>query len=310
MRKLAPLAAIALLALAPAVLGDYGIGLLTECLIFAIFAMSLDLLIGYTGLLSFGHAAFFGSSAYAVVVLNVHLGVNGWLGFAAGIALSTILACLIGAVSIRVSGIAFLMLTVAFAQLLFSAALKWRDVTGGTDGLGGLVRPTLFGSSLDNRVTMFYVAAVCLVASIWALRRLVAAPLGSVFIGIKANAGRMHALGYKVRRFRLLSFTIAGTFAGLAGGLYGLFNGFISTDALNWSVSGDVIIMVILGGAGTIIGPAIGAAIFLVLRDVVSSWTDHWMFLIGAVFIACVMVLPQGVWGAVLQLSSRRWGRR
>lgn len=310
MTRLAPLAAAALLALAPAVLGNYGIGLLTECLIFAIFAMSLDLLIGYTGLLSFGHAAFFGLSAYAVVTLNVHLGVNGWLGLGAGIALSTMFAVLVGAVSIRVSGIAFLMVTLAFAQLVFSAALKWRDVTGGTDGLGGLVRPRLFGSSLDNRVTMFYLAFACLVASVWALRRLVAAPLGSVFIGIKENAPRMAALGYKVQRFQLLSFTIAGAFAGLAGGLYGLFNGYISTDALNWSVSGDVVIMVILGGAGTIVGPAVGAAIFLVMKDVVSSWTDHWMFLIGAVFIACVMVLPQGVWGAVLQASGRMGRRR
>ena len=277
--------------------GSYVTGLAAEILIFAIFAMSLDLLIGYTGLLSFGHAAFFGVSAYTVVNLGVHLGWSGWIGFVAGIVVSAVVAAIIGFFSIRVSGIPFLMLTMAFAQLLFSLSIKWRAVTGGTDGLSGFQRPSLFGLSLDDRATQFYVVAVGFVFVLWFLRRLIASPLGSIFIGIRENEQRMRAAGYPVQRFKLVSFTIAGALAGLGGGLYALQNAFVSSDILHWSLSGDAIIMVILGGAGTVIGPAIGAAMFLLIKNVVSSRTDYWLLWVGVIFIACVMFLPQGVWG-------------
>ncbi len=201
------------------------------------------------------------------------------------------------------------MLTMAFSQLLFSAAIKWRDVTGGTDGLGGLHKPSLFGQSLEQRDVIFYVAAAFFVAVFWGLRRLVAAPLGSVFIGIRENEARMRALSYDVQRYKLISFVIAGAIAGLAGGIYALFNGFISSDALHWSVSGDVIIMVILGGTGTIVGPVIGAALFLLMKNVISTYTDYWMLIIGVTFIACVLFLRQGVWGLVRQLSGGEGGR-
>jgi branched-chain amino acid transport system permease protein len=301
--------AIVLLAALPWIATSYVVALVTEILIFAIFAMSLDLLVGYTGLLSFGHAAFFGLGAYAVIALNVHLGVDGWLGLLAGIVLASLAAAVIGALSIRVSGISFLMLTMAFSQLLFSAAIKWRDVTGGTDGLGGLHKPSLFGQSLEQRNVIFYVAAAFFVAVFWGLRRLVSAPLGSVFIGIRENEARMRALSYEVQRYKLISFVIAGAIAGLAGGIYALFNGFISSDALHWSVSGDVIIMVILGGTGTIVGPVIGAAIFLLMKNFISTYTDYWMLIIGVTFIACVLFLRQGVWGLVRQLSGGEGGR-
>jgi branched-chain amino acid transport system permease protein len=232
-----------------------------------------------------------------MVILGVHLGWSGWIGFAAGIVVSAAFAALIGFFSIRVSGIPFLMLTMAFAQLLMSVSIKWRTVTGGTDGLSGFKRPSLFGWSLDDRAVQFYVIAVGFVLVLWFLRRLIASPLGSIFIGIRENEQRMRAAGYPVQRFKLVAFTIAGALAGVGGGLYALNNAFVSSDILHWSLSGDAIIMVILGGTGTIVGPAIGAGIFLLLKNVASSHTDYWLLWVGIVFIACVMFLPQGVWG-------------
>jgi len=305
---LAWLALVVVLALVP-LTGSYATGLAAEVLVFAIFAMSLDLLIGYTGLLSFGHAAFFGVSAYTVVILGVHLGVSGWLGFVAGILVSALVAAVIGFFSIRVSGIPFLMLTMAFAQLLMSISIKWRSVTGGTDGLSGFRRPSLFGLSLDERHVQFYVVAAGFVLVLWFLRRLIASPLGSIFIGIRENEQRMRAAGYPVQRFKLVAFTLAGAIAGVGGGLYALQNAFVSSDILHWSLSGDAIIMVILGGAGTIVGPAIGSAMFLLLKNVVSSHTEYWLLWVGIIFIVCVMFLRQGVWGWLRQRFTGRAAR-
>jgi hypothetical protein len=177
----------------------------------------------------------------------------------AGIVVSAITAAVIGFFSIRVSGIPFLMLTMAFSQLLMSISIRWRSVTGGTDGLSGFQRPSLFGISLDNRTLQFYVIAVGFLLVVFFLRRLIASPLGSIFIGIRENESRMRAAGYPVQRFKLISFTLAGALAGVGGGLYALSNAFVSSDILHWALSGDAIIMVILGGTGTIIGPVFGS---------------------------------------------------
>lgn len=299
------IACIVALALVP-LSGTYVTGLAAEILIFAIFAMSLDLLIGYTGLMSFGHAAFFGVSTYAMVIVGVHLGWSGWIGFGVGVLMSAVTAFVIGFFAIRVSGIPFLMITMAFAQLLMSISIKWRSVTGGTDGLSGFQRPTLFGLSLEHRPTEYYVVLVGFLFVLFFLRRLIHSPLGSIFIGIKENEQRMLAAGYPVQRFKLIAFTLAGTLAGIGGGLYALHNAFVSSDILHWSLSGDAIIMVILGGVGTIIGPILGAAAFLLLKNVVSSHTHYWLLWVGTIFILCVMFLPQGLWGFLRQKFGRR----
>lgn len=299
-RTVAALVVLLLLAAVP-LTGNYTTGLVAEVLIFAIFAMSLDLLIGYTGLMSFGHAAFFGLSAYVVTTLGVHLGVSGWWGMLAGVALSTVAAAVIGFFCIRVSGIPFLMLTMAFSQLLFAVAVKWRDITGGTDGLPGFQRPALLGLSLDDRTTLYYLVLAGFALTFWLLRRLIRSPLGSVLLGIRENEQRMRAIGYPVQRFKLIAFTVAGAFAGFGGALYAFFNAFVSSDILHWSLSGDAIMMVILGGTGTIVGPALGAGIFLLLKNFVSSYHEYWMLWVGLVFIACVMFLREGLWGAVIK---------
>jgi len=302
--RAAALTALVVLLLLPLVLSDYSRALVSEIFIFAILAMSLDLLLGFTGLMSLGHAAFFGLGAYAVAVLGVQLGLNAWLGLLAGVALAGAGAALIGFFCVRTGGIPFLMLTLAFSQLVFSVALKWRDVTGGSDGLAIAERPSFLGFDLSSSLAMYMMALAFFVLVYWGLRRLLNAPLGHAFIGVRENETRMQAIGYPTRIYKLLSFTIAGAIAGLAGGLYAIFNGFISSDALYWTASGDILIMTMLGGAGTLIGPALGAAVFLLMKNVVSSYSEHWLAIIGTTFICCVMFFPGGLLGF---LQRRRW---
>ena len=298
---------LALLAL-PFLVTDYPRALISEIFIFAIFAMSLDLLLGFTGLMSLGHAAFFGLGAYAVAVLGTQFGINAWLGVAAGIAVAGCGAALIGFFCVRTGGIPFLMLTLAFSQLVFSVALKWRDVTGGSDGIAIAERPSFFGYDLSHSLVMYFMALGFFALAYWGLRRLLNAPLGHAFVGIRENEQRMMAIGYPTRAYKLLSFTIAGAIAGLAGGLYAIFNGFISADAVYWMASGDILIMTMLGGAGTLIGPALGAAIVLLMKNVVSSYSEHWLAIIGVTFIGCVMFFPGGLWGSLQKVRWRGMG--
>jgi branched-chain amino acid transport system permease protein len=304
--RAAGLVALAALLVLPFLLSDYPRALVAEIFIFAIFAMSLDLLLGFTGLMSLGHAAFFGLGAYAVAALGNMFGINAWVGLAAGMLLAGGGAALIGFFCVRIAGIPFLMLTLAFSQLVFSVALKWRDVTGGSDGLAIAEKPSFFGFDLDHSLVMYFMTLSFFVAAFLGLRRLINAPLGHVFVGIRENEQRMAAIGYPTRAYKLIAFTIAGAFAGLAGGLYAIYNGFISSDALYWTASGDILIMTMLGGAGTLVGPAIGAGLFLLLKNVVSSYSEHWLTIIGVTFICCVMFFPGGLWGMGQRLMRRQ----
>ncbi len=304
--RAAGLVVLVALALLPFLMGDYPRALVSEIFIFAIFAMSLDLLLGFTGLMSLGHAAFFGLGAYAVAVLGVQFGLNAWLGVAAGVVIAGAGAALIGFCCVRSGGIPFLMLTLAFSQLVFSVALKWRDVTGGSDGMAIAEQPSFFGFSLSKSLTMYFMALSFFALIYWGLRRLLNSPLGHAFVGIRENEQRMMAIGYPTRAYKLISFTIAGAIAGLAGGLYAIFNGFISSDAVYWTASGDILIMTMLGGAGTLIGPAVGTAIFLLMKNVASSYSEHWLSIIGVTFICCVMFFPGGLWGTLQKVEWRR----
>ena len=297
--RIAALVVLAAMIVYPMLVKDYQRTLVSEIFIYAIFAMSLDLLLGYTGLMSFGHAAFFGLGAYSVVVLGVIFGLNGWLGVAAGVALAAAAAAVIGFFCVRTSGVTFLMLTLAFSQLLYSVVFKWRDVTGGSDGIGIPNRPAFFGWDLSDSLVMYYMALLCFLVCYWGLRRLINSPLGHTLVGVRENESRMLAMGYWTGAYKLLAFTIGGALAGFSGGLYAILNGFISPEALHWSASGDILIMVVLGGAGTLVGPVIGTGIFLLMKNMVSSYTDHWMFIIGVVFIACVLFFPRGIWGTL-----------
>jgi branched-chain amino acid transport system permease protein len=289
----------------PFLVPSYPRELVAEIYIFAIFAMSLDLILGFTGLMSLGHAAFFGLGAYGVAILGAHYGVNAWIGVGVGVLLAGMGAALIGFFCVRTSGVTFLMLTLAFAQLVFSMALKWRDLTGGTDGLAVFEKPSFFGLDLSNSLNVYFMALLFFLLCYWGLRRLVNSSLGHVFIGIRENELRMMAIGYPTRAYKLLSFVIAGSLAGFAGGMYIIFNSFISPDQIYWTASGDILIMVMLGGAGTLIGPVIGTGLFLLMKNVVSSYSQHWLLIIGIVFICCVMFFPSGIWGTLRQVRWR-----
>jgi len=309
-RVMVPLIIVVALAILPLVAGTYVGGIVTEILVFSILAMSLNLLIGYTGLFSFGHAAFFSLGAYTLILLNTIFGLNAWIGLLAGVMVATVGAVAIGYLCIKVSGVSFFMLTLAFSQMLFSIAVKWRDVTGGSDGVGGLKRPFFFGLDMAAPLHTYYFALLVFLASFWAIKRLVASPLGHSFIGIRENEGRMRALGYPVQSYKLLSFVLGGMMAGLGGTAYAFLNGFVSPDAAHWSLSGEVLIMVILGGMGTLVGPVVGAAVYLLLKNIISTHTDHWMLIVGIIFIACVLLFRDGIYGSLSNLLARKWSRR
>jgi branched-chain amino acid transport system permease protein len=306
-RRVVALLVLAAMIVFPFLVPSYPRQLVAEIYIFAIFAMSLDLLLGYTGLMSLGHAAFFGLGAYTVTILAAQFDVNAWIGVVAGVGVAGLGAALIGFFCVRTIGISFLMLTLAFSQLIFSVALKWRDLTGGSDGIAMPDRPSFFGLSLSDSINLYFMALLFFVLAYLGLRRLLQSPLGRAFVGIRENEPRMLAIGYRTRAYKLLSFVIAGSFAGFAGGLYAIFNTFISPDAMYWTASGDVLIMVMLGGAGTLIGPVVGTGLFLLMKNVVSSYSEHWMLIIGVVFITCVMFFPGGIWGT---LQHVRWPKR
>ena len=286
------IALLALLAL-PFAISDYPRALVAEIFIFAIFAMSLDLLLGFTGLMSLGHAAFFGLGAYAVAVLGTMFGVNAWIGLVAGVDAGG-----------RRRGADRLLLRPhrrhpvpdADARLLAARVLGRAEMARRHRRLGraGDRREAelLRLRSVQFARHVFHGADLLRSGLLGLLRRLLNAPLGHVFVGIRENEQRMLAIGYPTRAYKLLSFTIAGALAGLSGGLYAIFNGFISPDALYWTASGDVLIMTMLGGAGTLIGPAIGAGVFLLMKNVVSSYSEHWLAIIGITFICCVMFFP------------------
>jgi branched-chain amino acid transport system permease protein len=300
------LAALALLAalVFPFVSTNYGASLVTEAFIFAIVAMSLDLLMGYAGLVSFGHAAFFGVGSYAVVLLYARLGFDPLLGVVLSAPLAGAAAAMIGFFCVRLAGVGFFMLTLAFAQLLFSVTVKWRWLTGGSDGVGGMPKPSLFGISLGDPVALYLFVLCCFLLSYGLLRAVVSSQFGHALVGVRESETRMRALGYRTSVLKLVAFTVAGAVAGLAGALHGLYNGFASPDALSFALSGTILLMVVLGGAGTLIGPALGAGVFLLLKHYVSSHTNHWYLVVGLLFIACVMFFRRGLVG----LLDRRTG--
>jgi branched-chain amino acid transport system permease protein len=297
-----PLAVLTLLALAavPWVLARYQISILTELFIFGLFALSLDLIMGYTGMVSFGHAAYFGLGAYTSALLLLNFSVPVPLALLAGALLAGAVALPVGYLSTRATGIYFAMLTLAFAQLLYTVAFKWRDLTGGSDGIAGVPKTTLWwgGPSLASPTAYYYLVTGSLVLSVLVCRGLVRSPFGRALMAIRENERKFSVLGQDPRRFKLAVFVIAAVFAGLAGALFAPFRGFASPEVMFWVVSGQALMMVIIGGMGTLIGPVLGAMVFLLIQEVLSSYTEQWMIFTGAIFVLMVIFLPGGLVGA------------
>ncbi len=289
--------ALALAAVFPVVAGNYPVKLLQEILIWGIFAMSLDLLMGRAGMVSFGHSAFFGLGGYvAALALKAQPGLLAsvvWPALAAALA-----ALVIGFFSIRVSGVYFIMLTLAFSQMFYAYTFQvaW---LGAEDGIIGVPRASLLGVDLARAMPfhLFLVAVFALAAlTLWRVAR---SPFGHVLRGIHENEGRMEAIGYAVRNYKLVAFVVAGLVAGVAGACYTQLNGSISPDAFFWTTSGEALLMVIIGGTGTLGGAVLGAGAFILLQSLVSTYTERWMLILGATFILLVLFAPGGLVGAL-----------
>jgi len=301
------LAAALVLALAPWVLARHQLSILTDLLIFGLFAMSLDLIMGYTGMVSFGHAAYFGLGAYGSALILIHFAQPIPVALLAGALLAGVIALPVGWFSTRATGIYFAMLTLAFAQLLYTVAYKWRDLTGGSDGIAGVPKTALYwgGPSLASPRAFYFTVAVIVVASLLLCRALVRSPFGRAVQAIRENERRFVALGRDPRAFKLVVFVIAAFFAGLAGALFAPFRGFASPEVMFWILSGQALMMVITGGIGTLVGPIVGAMIFILVQEILSSYTEHWMIFTGAIFVLMVIFLPGGLVGTARRLAGR-----
>jgi branched-chain amino acid transport system permease protein len=298
------------LAILPFIGERFHVQLTTQMMILAIFAMSLDLLVGFAGLVSLGHAAFYGLAGYSLAILTRDFGLTSmWATLPLTLACCGTAALVIGWLSIRTSGIYFIMVTLAFAQMAY---YFFNDVKGfgGSDGLYVNTKPVLSVAdtvilSLQNRTTLYYFVFASLLGTFLFLWVLLRSPFGRVITAIGLNEGRTRALGFATMRYKLVAFVIAGILAGLAGYLGAAQFGYVNPAHLGWRESGRVLMVVILGGSGTLFGPAIGAFVFIVMEDVLSSLTEHWLLLMGGFVIAVVLFLPNGLAGLLLRLTGK-----
>ena len=314
--QIAFLAAALLLALFPFVGGTFYIQLIAKVMILAIFAMSLDLLIGYTGLVSFGHAAYFGLAGYALALMGPkYEAASLWWSLPAAMAVCALFALVTGLLVLRTRGIFFIMVTLAFAQMLYFVFHDTK-IGGGSDGIYIYNKPELkigdFAiANLDKTEHFYWLVLVLMLAVFLLLRRVLGSTFGRTLVGIKVNEHRMQALGFPVFRYKLASYVLAGALGGLAGYLAAVQFGFVNPEILSWHKSGQVMMMVILGGMGTLYGPVLGAFAFVLLQETLSNqaWfgplAKHWQLAMGVFIILVAMVLPQGLAGLM-----QRFGRK
>jgi branched-chain amino acid transport system permease protein len=277
-----------------------------DILCWGLFAVAFDLLLGHTGLLSFGHAAFWGTSAYATGLIAIHSGMPFPVAVLGGAAAAALLATPIGYLAVRRSGIYFAMVTLAFAQMVYFIANQWGDVTGGENGLQGIPRE-LAGIDLSDSFVFYYAMLPMVLLGLAAAWRFVRSPFGRVVTGVRENPDRVRALGYPVDRYKLVVFVVSAFLSGLAGGLYAVNHGFASLQEVYWTTSGKVVVMAVLGGIGTLWGSLIGAGAVVRLEDWLSTaGIEETGLITGGVFIVTVLVFRRGVWGTLAHLLRDR----
>jgi branched-chain amino acid transport system permease protein len=281
----------------------------SRVLVLGLAAMSLNFLLGFTGVLSFGHAAYFGLGAYGVGMTLKYLVPSTPLGILVGVAAGALAAALIGALIVKLRGVYFAMVTIAFGQVFFFIAFRWNSVTGGDDGLTGWSRQPLnlgFGNIdiAGNGTAFYYLVLALFAAAVGIMAVLLRSPFGRTLLAIRENERRARFLGIPVEQHIWLSFVISCLFVALAGTLYALLNNFTDPRALRWDQSGNFVIMAVLGGMRSFWGPLIGAAIFVVLQDYVSSHTENWMSFIGLFFVLVVLFFPRGVLGIIRRKAA------
>ena len=294
----------------PFVLPIYWTMILTEILIMGLLAMSFNLLFGYTGLLSFGQAGFFGVGAYTTALFLSHGGSSLLIGLLAALGAASVTAAVIGFLCVRRDEIYFAMITLGFGMMLYTIAHSWFTLTGGSDGLPLLDVPplALFGkqfSLFDPTVMYLFVLAVTSLCVVF-LWRVVRSPFGLMLTAIRENRQRLAFVGASVRNLRLVAFVIAGGLAGMAGGLFSLFNAMATPDVLHWSFSARPVLMSVLGGSGIFFGPMAGAAIFFGLEQLITAMTENWMIFLGLILIPVVIFFPRGILGTLIDWIQKR----
>jgi ABC-type branched-subunit amino acid transport system ATPase component/ABC-type branched-subunit amino acid transport system permease subunit len=286
------------------------LGLLTEILVFGLFALAYDVLLGHAGVLSLGHSAFLGVAAYTTGILLARYRAPLELSLLAGALGGLLTSLILGVLVLRKRGVYLAMLTLALSQVFYYIVLMWTPVTGGTDGLGNL--PILYlseplGWRLSKRpVTRYYVIAALIFLAMLAIRHLLHSPLGRVMRAVKANETRAAACGYDTRRIRLAAFAVSGLFSGLAGALLTVVLEFVPIENIHWQMSGAVLIMTLFGGTGTLLGPFVGAGVFIWMRDFLSKYLEYWEVFVGGAFVLIVLFLPDGIVGSLARLVGRR----
>jgi branched-chain amino acid transport system permease protein len=303
----AALAAIAAAAaVLPLVAPPYVANVVTLALIWSVFAMGLNVLLGFAGMPSLGHAAFFGMGAYAVAVAGQSAQMGAWALLALSLAASLVVSLVLGAVALRTRLVYFLLATVALSQLLWGVAFKWRSVTGGDDGMRLVQRLGLSAGALEPGRDLYYAVALLFVLVCLLLWRVYRSPFRLVLNGLRDNEARLAALGYDVWLYRFGAFVLSGVLSGLAGAMYAFYARFVSPELLGVVTSAQVLLMVILGGAGTFWGPVVGAFALVLMEEVLSGWTASWQAILGAIFILVVLTTRAGVVGTLRALASRR----
>jgi branched-chain amino acid transport system permease protein len=303
---------VAAVAAAVPFLASFQVALLTQALILAILAMSLDIILGYVGLASLGHAAYLGIGAYAVGILSTRYGAGFWTSLVAGVALAAAVAAVFGLVALRATGVYFLMITLALGMVVWGLANRWVSMTSGDNGISSVPRPVLgLPWSLSSPRPFFYLALIAFLLAFAVLRLVVRSPFGHTLVGIRESESRMRTLGYHVWLHKYVGFVIAGAVGGFAGVLWASYNGFVSPADLELTTSVKILLMVALGGRGTLIGPAIGALAIVLLENLVSVYTHRWLLILGSVYIGTIVYAPEGIVGAVRQWTKgdRAWAR-
>jgi branched-chain amino acid transport system permease protein len=275
----------------------------SEIWIFAIFGLGLNLLLGYTGLLSFGQSTFFGSAAYVAGYLLKHYAIGIPLALGVGVGIGALSALLVGYLCVQRSGLYFIMLTFALNQLFYFIAYQWTSVTGGEDGMPGIPRPALFGVDLRDPLHYYLLVSVLFLLALWLMKRIVESPLGRILQGIRENEVRAQAVGYHVPRFKLLAFVLGGAFSGAAGVLYAMLFGIVPLEAIGFVFSGNVVFATLIGGSGSLYGPIIGSFVFIWLSESMSVVWARWPLLLGVAFVIVVLFFR----GGVVEAWSRLW---
>jgi branched-chain amino acid transport system permease protein len=291
------IAAAAVLLLGPVFLSTYWVGLLTQMVILGMLAMSLDLLLGYTGLPSLGHAGIFGVAAYAVGVLSATWHLDFLTCVVGALAIGILLTALLGLVVSHVRDVYFLMITLALGMVLWGISYRWIPVTGGDNGISGIPRLEVHaGLPVAGAVTFYYIALAVFAVCGVLLALIVASPFGLALQGTRENEGRMKSLGFDTWRLCYASYVISGAFASVAGVLWAYYNGFVSPTYLDLTSSSELFLMVTMGGPGTLVGPALGAGALVLLKNVMSTYTQRWLLLLGAIYILTILGAPRGLW--------------